>query len=62
MVNEGYHEAEENLTQTTKNMHKAIVPLMEELETIDWYNQRAESPPEPAPMAIISYCLFIYSS
>jgi hypothetical protein len=25
MVNEGYHEAEENLTQTTKDMHKAIV-------------------------------------
>jgi hypothetical protein len=71
MVNEGYHEAEENLTQTTKDMHKAIVPLMEELETIDWYNQRIDayqddelsaSPPEPAPMAIISYCLFIYSS
>jgi hypothetical protein len=28
MVNEGYHEAEENLTQTTKNMHKAIVPFL----------------------------------
>ncbi|OJA03577.1 ferritin, partial [Bathymodiolus thermophilus thioautotrophic gill symbiont] len=27
MANEGYHEAEENLTQATKDMHKAIVSL-----------------------------------
>lgn len=40
MANEGYHEAEEYLTQETKDMHKAIVSLMEELEAIDWYNQR----------------------
>ncbi len=43
MANEGYHEAEENLTQATKDMHKAIVSLMEELEAIDWYNQRIDA-------------------
>ncbi|CAC9544480.1 Uncharacterized protein COG3461 [Bathymodiolus heckerae thiotrophic gill symbiont] len=43
MANEGYHEAEENLTQETKDMHKAIVSLMEELEAIDWYNQRIDA-------------------
>jgi hypothetical protein len=40
MKNEGYHEKEENLTQKTKDMHKAIVSLTEELEAIDWYKQR----------------------
>ncbi|CAB5498914.1 Ferritin/ribonucleotide reductase-like protein [uncultured Gammaproteobacteria bacterium] len=42
MANEGYHEKEENLTQKTKDMHKAIVSLTEELEAIDWYNQRID--------------------
>ncbi len=43
MANEGYYEAEENLTQATKDMYKAIVSLMEELEAIDWYNQHIDA-------------------
>lgn len=43
MANEGYHESEQNLSQKTKDMHKAIVSLMEELEAIDWYNQRIDA-------------------
>ena len=43
MANEGYHEPIEELTDKTKDMHKAIVSLMEELEAIDWYNQRADA-------------------
>jgi hypothetical protein len=31
MANEGYHESEDKLSQQTKDMHKAIVSLMEEL-------------------------------
>lgn len=38
----GYHEPVEALSAETRDMHKAIVSLMEELEAIDWYNQRAE--------------------
>ena len=30
------------LTDQTRDMHRAIVSLMEELETVDWYNQRAD--------------------
>jgi hypothetical protein len=55
MVNEGYHEAEENLTQTTKDMHKAIVPLMEELETIDWYNQCIDAYQDDELSAILAH-------
>ena len=43
MANEGYHESEDKLTQATKEMHKAIVSLMEELEAMDWYNQRIDA-------------------
>jgi ferritin-like protein len=43
MANEGYHESEDKLSQQTKDMHKAIVSLMEELEAMDWYNQRIDA-------------------
>ena len=43
MSNVGYHESEEKLSQNTKDMHKAIVSLMEELEAVDWYNQRIDT-------------------
>ena len=43
MANEGYHEPLEKLSTATVDMHRAIVSLMEELEAIDWYNQRADA-------------------
>jgi ferritin-like protein len=42
MASVGYHESEALLSDATKNMHRAIVSLMEELEAIDWYQQRAD--------------------
>lgn len=43
MAHEGYHEAEADLSEATKDMHRAILSLMEELEAVDWYNQRADA-------------------
>lgn len=43
MANEGYHEPIEELSDETRDMHRAIVSLMEELEAIDWYNQRVDA-------------------
>ena len=40
MSNEGYHEPVAELSDETRDMHRAIVSLMEELEAMDWYNQR----------------------
>ena len=37
------HEAEDRLSAKTKDMHRALVSLQEELEAIDWYQQRAEA-------------------
>lgn len=42
MSNEGYHEPIAELTDKTRDMHRAIVSLMEELEAIDWYQQRVD--------------------
>ena len=38
----GYHEPIEKLSQAARDMHRAIMSLMEELEAVDWYNQRIE--------------------
>ena len=43
MANEGYHEPVEELSDATKDMHRAIISLMEELEAVDWYNQRVDA-------------------
>ena len=43
MSNEGYHEPISELSDETRDMHRAIVSLMEELEAIDWYNQRVDA-------------------
>jgi ferritin-like protein len=42
MANEGYHEKVTELSEETKNMHRALVSLMEEIEAVDWYNQRVD--------------------
>ena len=42
MSNEGYHEPIEELSDETRDMHRAIISLMEELEAVDWYNQRID--------------------
>jgi ferritin-like protein len=43
MSSESYHEPIELLSEETKNLHRAIVSLKEELEAVDWYQQRAEA-------------------
>ena len=43
MANEGYHEPISDLSDETRDMHRAIVSLMEELEAVDWYNQRVDA-------------------
>ena len=48
MTNETYHEPLELLSGETREMHRAIVSLMEELQAIDWYQQRADACADPA--------------
>jgi hypothetical protein len=47
MASDAYHEPLELLSEGTRNLHRAIVSLMEELEAIDWYQQRADACSDP---------------
>jgi hypothetical protein len=55
MANEGYHEPVNELTDKTKDMHRAIVSLMEELEAVDWYNQRVDACTDKELEAILAH-------
>lgn len=52
-ASQGYHEAEEKLSPETKNIHRALVSLQEELEAIDWYRQRADASENGALKAVL---------
>jgi uncharacterized protein len=55
MSNEGYHEPVEQLSNETRDMHRAIISLMEELEAVDWYNQRVDACSDPQLRAILKH-------
>jgi len=55
MANEGFHEDPNDLSDETKDMHRAIVSLMEELEAVEWYNQRVDACKDPALKKILAH-------
>jgi ferritin-like protein len=55
MSNEGYHEPIEELSDDVRDMHRAIQSLMEELEAVDWYNQRVSACKNSELRAILAH-------
>jgi ferritin-like protein len=55
MSSESYHEPPELLSEDTRNLHRAIVSLCEELQAVDWYHQRAEACSDDELRAVISH-------
>ncbi|PYS36376.1 MAG: ferritin, partial [Acidobacteria bacterium] len=55
MASEGFHESAQDLKPETRDMHRAIVSLMEELEAIDWYQQRIDATPDEALRKILTH-------
>ncbi len=55
MANEGYHEPIDELSDDTREMHRAITSLMEELEAVDWYNRRVDACKDPDLTAILAH-------
>lgn len=55
MSSVGYHEPVTELSEETRDMHRALVSLMEELEAADWYNQRAEACKDAELKAILMH-------
>lgn len=55
MASEGYHEDESTLSAALKDRHRAIVSLMEELEAVDWYDQRVEACSDPELAEVLAH-------
>lgn len=43
MASESYHEPVGELSADTRDMHRALSSLQEEIEAVDWYRQRADA-------------------
>ena len=55
MSSETLHEDASKLGPEAIDQHRAIVSLMEELEAVDWYNQRAKATSNAALRAILEH-------
>jgi ferritin-like protein len=51
----GLHEPADLLSPETIDRHRAIVSLQEELEAIDWYDQRVAAATDPELAAILAH-------
>ena len=50
-----FHEPVELLSQAIMERHRAIVSLMEELEAVDWYDQRVEASSDSALASVMAH-------
>ena len=55
MSSTSLHEPAEQLTARTIEIHRAVVSLIEELEAVDWYNQRAEACKDSQLQAVLRH-------
>jgi len=55
MSSVGFHEPINELTDETRDLHRAISSLMEELEAVDWYNQRMDACKDPELKEILRH-------
>lgn len=53
MASESLHEPREDLSEEVIDKHRAVVSLMEELEAVDWYDQRAAATRDDELRAIL---------
>jgi ferritin-like protein len=53
MSSESLHAPRERLSKETLSLHHAIVSLMEELDAVDWYRQRADDAEDDALREIL---------
>ena len=51
----GLHEAREDLRPETLDRHRGLVSLMEELEAMDWYQQRIDATLDAELKAVLAH-------
>jgi hypothetical protein len=54
-ASQGFHENEQVLSARTRDVHRALVSLQEELEAIDWYQQRVDATEDPDLKEILAH-------
>jgi ferritin-like protein len=55
MASEGLHEASDLLDEATVDRHRALISLREELEAIDWYDQRVAATRDPTLARVLAH-------
>jgi uncharacterized protein len=55
MASEGLHEERELLSEATVDYHRAMTSLGEELEAIDWYDQRVDATSDASLAAVLAH-------
>jgi ferritin-like protein len=55
MSSTSLHEPADQLTARTIDVHRAVISLIEELEAVDWYNQRAEACKDEQLKAVLKH-------
>ena len=55
MASEGFHEPLALLDEATVDHHRAMTSLCEELEAIDWYDQRVRATSDESLAAVLAY-------
>ena len=51
----GFHESTDQLKPETMDRHRAIVSIMEELDAVDWYDQRIDAAGDDELKAILAH-------
>ncbi|HVX18210.1 MAG TPA: ferritin-like domain-containing protein [Acidimicrobiales bacterium] len=55
MASEGYHEPVDRLRPQTIDHHRALQSLIEELEAVDWYDQRVDATDDPELAQVLAH-------
>ena len=50
-----YHEPAESLPDAVRDVHRALTSLKEEIEAVDWYNQRAANCKDAQLRAVLEH-------
>jgi hypothetical protein len=55
MGSEGLHEPADRLDEATIDHHRAVTSLVEELEAVDWYDQRVKATNDASLAAVLAH-------
>jgi uncharacterized protein len=55
MASEGLHEPQELMAESTIDRHRAITSIKEELEAVDWYDQRVDATGDETLAAVLAH-------